>query len=177
MDPIAGTVLTTIPDPTFENFVYEIGGSPVLGAPGSVFAANYANGNAPTQVGNTLLDFDVNSATIAWQVAGRYPSTPAYANGVLYIVNNKPLQLEARSEVNGALLWSWSPAAADTKFTSETLLTNNMVFVSTDIAVYGIDTTFHAAVWSYPFTGRLALSRNGILYLEGAAPLTAINLK
>jgi len=51
------------------------------------------------------------------------------------------------------------------------------VFVSTDVAVYGIDAGSHLAVWSYPLSGRLSLSQNGILYIEGTSPLTAINLK
>lgn len=78
--------------------------------------------------------------------------------------NNRPLRLEARSEADGSLLWSWMPPqAGDTGFVSEVLLTNTMIFVSTNLAVYGIDMTTHDLVWSYPLPGRLALSANGIL--------------
>ena len=101
----------------------------------------------------------------------------AYNAGVIYVANNNPLRLEARSESDGSLLWSWSPQAGDTGFVSEVLLTKNVVFVSTDVAVYGIDAGSHMAVWSYPLSGRLSLSQNGILYIERALPLTAINLK
>jgi outer membrane protein assembly factor BamB len=55
-----------------------------------------------------------------------------------------------------------------------------MVFISTNTGVYGIDTTTHQTVWSYPAVGgaRLALSANGILYLQfGQNGLTAINVK
>jgi hypothetical protein len=45
------------------------------------------------------------------------------------------------------------------------------------LTVYGVDTTSHKTVWSYPLSGRLALSQNGVLYIEGAAPLAAINVK
>jgi hypothetical protein len=54
------------------------------------------------------------------------------------------------------------------------------VFISTNTAVYGIDTTTHQTVWSYPAVGgaRLALSANGILYLQfGAIGITAVNVK
>jgi outer membrane protein assembly factor BamB len=72
--------------------------------------------------------------------------------------------------------------ASDTNFLSEALLTQNMVFISTNTAVYGIDTTTHQTVWSYPTStaggARLALSANGILYLQfGANGITAINVK
>ena len=65
------------------------------------------------------------------------------------------------------------------------LLTRNTVVVSTDRSTYAIDRTTHHVVWSYPASGNLALSPNGILYIEsyGNAPgngtgttLTAINV-
>jgi len=179
VDPMTGAVLHSITDPTFQNYVYEIGGSPVLGAPGSVFVANYENsllnGGA---IGNTLLKFDVGPDTIGWQVPGVFPSTPAYAKGVLYVANEKPLRLEARAEADGTVLWSWTPPqAGDSNFISETLLTGNLVLISTNLATYAIDLASHQAVWSYPLPGRLALSQNGVLYIQGQQFLTAINLK
>lgn len=178
-DPGTGALQESIADPTFTNYVYEIGGSPVLGAPGSVFAADYANSVLNGGgIGNTLLRFDLAANSIAWKVAGDYPSTPAYHAGVLYAANNNPLRLEARGEATGALLWWWTPPqAGDTNFDSEVLLTQNMAFVSTNLATYGIDLVTHKTVWSYPLAGRLALSRNGILYIEGGDPVTAINVK
>lgn len=178
-DPVSGAILASINDPAFVNYTYEIGGSPVLGAPGSVFVANYVNsllnGGA---IGNALINFDVAGDRIAWRKAGDYASTPAYTDGVVYAANEKPLRLEARAETTGALLWSWTPPqAGDTDFESEVLLTDNLAFVSTNIATYAIDLDSHLTVWSYPQTGRLALSRNGILYLEGTDLLTAINVK
>ena len=61
----------------------------------------------------------------------------------------------------------------------EVLLTRDIAFVSTNNAIYGIDTTTHQTVWSYPINNgaRLALSANGVLYLQSAGPLTAINVK
>jgi len=178
-DPITGAVQTTINDPTFENFEYIMDGSAVLGAPGSVFAANYTNAyiNGGAE-GNTLLDFNVNTAALTWQITGDYGYNPAYHAGVLYAANNSPFRLEARRESDGSLLWSWTPPqAGDTTFDSEVLLTDSLIFVSTNLATYGIDTSTHQLVFSYPFPGRLALSRNGILYIQGTGPIVAINVK
>jgi len=188
LDPVSGAVRTTILDPTFTNYIYVINGSAVLGDSGYVFAANYANvflnGGG---IGNTLLAFNVPLNTIAWKIAGDYANTPAYDAGVLYATNNNPVQMEARSESDGTLLWSWvPPQAGDTQFYSETLLTRNLIFVSTNLATYAIDRATHQTVWSYPLKGKLALSQNGILYIEGrqtqSSPsvpgfLTAINVK
>jgi outer membrane protein assembly factor BamB len=176
-DPVTGTSLGSIADPTFTNYVYSMNGAPVLGAPGSVFAANYVNAHIGGHK-NTLLGFDTSSKTIRWQVSGQYPTTPAYATGVLYVANNGPFRLEARAESDGALLWSWTPPdAAESSFFSEVLLTNNLVFVSTDRSTYAIDRQTHQSVWKYPVSANLALSRSGILYLEGLTTLTALNVK
>jgi hypothetical protein len=179
LNPVSGATVLQIPDPTFTNFVYEVAGSVVLGDPGYAFAANYANSNlSGCGIGNTLLGFNTTLGTIRWQVAGCYPSTPAYNAGLLYVANDNPVQLEVRSATDGSLQWSWTPPlAADTRFDSEVLLTQNMAFVSTNNAIYGIDITTHKTIWGYPFVGRLALSANGVLYLQNAGPLTAINVK
>ena len=98
---------------------------------------------------------------------GAYTGTPAYANGVLFAVNRSPLRLEARNESTGALLWSWTPPlASETTFIGDPLVTNNVVFVSTDQAVYAIDLTTHVPRWSYQITGRLALSASGVLFVS-----------
>ena len=183
-DPVSGALKTSISDPTFTNYIYEIGGSAVLGASNSVFAAAYGNsflnGGA---IGNSLVHFNLQSNTVDWSIRGVYPSTPAYDNGVVYAVNNNPLRLEARSETDGTLIWSWTPpASGDIGFLSEVLLTQNAVIVSTNLSTYAIDRSTHHVMWSYPAAGNLALSPNGILYIEGygtggsTATLTAINV-
>jgi len=168
-DPVSGAVKASIADPTFTNYIYEIGGSAVLGAPNSVFAAAYGNKflNGGT-IGNSLVHFNVKTQSVDWSVKGDYPATPAYDSGVVYIVNNNPLRVEARTEGDASLNWSWTPpAAGDTEFKSEVLLTQNVVIVSTNLSTYAIDRGTHHTVWSYPAAGNLALSSNGILYVEG----------
>ena len=186
-DPVTGTLKATITDPTFTNYIYEIGGSAVLGAPDSVFAAAYGNSwlNGGG-IGNSLVHFNLKSNTVDWSIHGVYPSTPAYDSAVVYVANNNPLRLEARNEADGSLAWSWTPpASGDSKFISEVLLTRNTVVVSTDRSTYAIDRTTHHVVWSYPTSGNLALSPNGILYIESygngagsgtTTTLTAINV-
>jgi hypothetical protein len=185
-DPVSGVLKATITDPTFSNYIYEIGGSAVLGAPQSVFAAAYANRvlNGGS-IGNSLVHFNLRTNTVDWSIPGVYAATPAYDGGVVYAVNNNPLRLEARAESSGALLWSWTPpASGDVEFASEVLLTRNAVFVSTNQSTYAIDRVSRRTMWSYPAAGNLALSRNGVLYIakqgaygESDTTLTAINLR
>jgi hypothetical protein len=183
-DSVSGTLTASIADPTFTNYVYEIGGSAVLAGPNSVFAAAYENkflnGGA---IGNSLVHFNVHAQSVDWTVKGDFPKTPAYDSGVIYLVNNNPLQVEARDEMTGTLLWHWAAqAAGDTEFISEVLLTQNLVIVSTNLSTYAIDRTTHHAAWSYPAAGSLALSASAILYIAGygtygsTALLTAINV-
>jgi hypothetical protein len=176
-DPVSGALKTRISDPTFRDSTHEVAGSAVLGAPKSLFAAAYGNGTGDGSGGNSLVHFNLDSNTVDWTIAGHYPSTAAYDSGVVYAVNNDPLQIEARSEADGSLIWSWTPPApADTGFISEVLLTKTAVIVSTNVSTYAIDRNTHHAVWSYPQAGNLALSPNGILYIEGNGTLTAINV-
>lgn len=176
LDPLNGSILQTIVDPSYRNYVHRIGGAAVLGAPGSVFAANHSI--AALDTNNTLLNFDVHNSTVRWQVEGRYPTTPAYDDGIVYATNHVPLRVEARRETDGELLGSWTPPhSADRNFASEVLLTENLLFVSTNRSVYALDRATYRPVWSFPASGHLALSRNGVLYIETADRLIAINLK
>jgi outer membrane protein assembly factor BamB len=178
-DPVTGAITHKIPDPTFQNYTYVIGGSPVIGAPGSIFMANYENSLLNGGgIGNTLLNFRIASNSIAWQVPGDYPSTPAYDNGRLYVANNNPVRLEVRAENDGNLIWSWiPPQAGDIAFISEVLLTKNLVFVSTNLATYAVDLSRHMTVWSVPLVGKLSLSKSGVLYIQAADEITAFNVK
>ena len=181
LDPLTGVASVTIHDPTYQNYIYDTGGAPVLGneSLGSVFGASYSNSFLNGGgIGNTLTNFRTTTGTIAWQVPGVYPTTPAYRDGLLYIVNNNPLRLEVRAEADGAVQWWWTPEyAGEGNFLGEVLLTNTHAFVSTSYATHAIDLATHKSVWSYPAAGKLALSPNGVLYIHNATDLTAVNLK
>jgi hypothetical protein len=178
IDPATGAVLSTIKDNNAPTYSYQVNGSAVLASPGTVFAANYATASYSYGAGNELLKFNTAKGFIDFRIAGSYPMTPAYASGVVYAPNLNPYRLEARAESDGALQWTWtSPIAGDTTWTSEPLVTKNLVFISTTTATYAVDMRTHKTVWSYPATGRLALSQNGVLYISGLDALVAINLK
>lgn len=149
-------------------------GAPVLGSNNAVIITNGqgAWGDAP------LSHFDLALLSRNWSIPGRYVGNPAVANGVIYVMNASPYQLEARSESTGDLLWSWQPTRIDeTKFQGSVVTTDNIVFVSTNKRVYAIDVHTHQPVWSYWRPGQLAISANGVLYVTTGSKLGAVNLK
>lgn len=181
IDRTTGAVVQSILDNSYLWSGYSMFSAPVIGAANSVAAVNTGNPN-----NNELIDFDTSGGTIRWHIPGKYLGNPAYHAGVFYAWNGNPLQLEARAETDGALLWSWSPpaGAAIQGYQNDVLLTDNLVFVSTGTSTYAIDLTTHQAVWSLPYGGRLAISNQGVLYLSTHDPLNsssawmaAINLK
>jgi hypothetical protein len=181
VDKTNGVSVGSIVDSTWSWAGYDMHGAPVLGAANSVICINVGNQNA-----NSLLDFNTSTNTLAWSSVGPYGGNPAYASGNIYATNKTPMRLEARSEATGALLWSWSPpTSSETSYVGDVLLTNNLVFLSTNTTIYAIDTTTHQSVWSLPTSGYLALSEYGVLYVvetvSGATSTTgnvyALNVK
>jgi hypothetical protein len=178
-DRKTGKVLNEIKDLNFKWNASQGDGAVVLGASGNAFVANYSTAYlGGVWADNELLKFNTAKGIIDWRIAGSYPLTPAYAEGVLFAANTKPYRIEVRAETDGVLLWSWVPGqAAETGWKGEPIVTKNLLFVSTNVATYAIDLRTHKAVWSYPFAGRLAVTRSGVLYIQNEEALVALNLK
>jgi hypothetical protein len=160
-----GALQFSIADASYAWGGYAMDCAPVLGAANSVFAVDLGN-----PASNSLVDFDIAARTVSWTAPGPYSGSPAYANGVIYALNTSPLRLEVRSESGGALLWHWTPQQpGENQFVGDVLLTDNLVFLSTNVAVYAIDLATQQSVWSMATPGRLALSANGVLYIVTAS--------
>lgn len=179
-----GQVAFTIKDPKFERDGFGTHGAPVLGTNGTVIAVSGGNAFGDTR----LVSFNTATRGLNWSVTGRYGGVPVLAKGVVYVTNvsaesSRPT-VEARRESNGELLWSWKPPRLEEKAReglhgsySDLLVTDNLIFVSTSQRVYAIDLETHSPVWSYWKTGNLAMSANGVLYINSGDSLGAVNLK
>jgi hypothetical protein len=178
LDRKTGAVVTEIKNQSTQ-YAIQMNGAVVLGVDGNAFAGNYSiASNYGGSATNELLKFNTAKGYIDWRISGNYPLTPAYSKGVVYVQNLSPYRIEARNEGDGTLAWSWTPGqAAETTWGGEPVVTNNLMFVSTNLATYAIDMTTHKPVWSYPASGRLALSRSGILYIQNTEAVVAVNLK
>ena len=170
-DNQTGALIGGIADPNYSWNGYTTAGAPVLGAANTVYA-----GNLSDRAKNAIVNFDTLNLAVRWSIKGAYSGNPAYAAGTLFAANNAPVELEAVNETDGSKTWTWTPPAADGNFVSDVLVTSNLVFVSTSANTYAIDRSTHQAVWSYAASGSLALSANGVLYIEGGHTIVAINL-
>jgi hypothetical protein len=62
-------------------------------------------------------------------------------------------------------------------------VTNNLLFVSTTGdsstpgVTFAVDLASHLTVWSYPMSGPLAISKEGVLYIVQGNKVAAIDLK
>jgi len=108
-----------------------------------------ASGLGPTVIPGTpdvvvvghgnLVNFDTSAMQVKWSLSShdirRVRWKPGNRCSTLYVQNCGQLQLEARNEADGVLLWSWQPPASDDRsFVRNVVATDNLVFVSTSPA-------------------------------------------
>jgi outer membrane protein assembly factor BamB len=155
----------------------------ITGANSVLIGYLYFNGNGSYNY--RLEKFDTQDRTVSWfadsdSVDG-LPLDPVVANGVVYMVNAALNRLEARSESDGTLLWTWTPPTVDQsafRTGARMIVTDNLLFAATDRFVYAVSLTSHTDVWSHWNSGTLAMSASGVLYVRSdAAFLDAINLR
>ena len=174
LDPTTGKVGFNIPVPgTKGQPVFRQ--APVLGTNAMVFVVSGADASG-IGVSNKLLAFDTAAKSLKWTLTGNYRSNPVDAAGTLYVLNGS--LLEARKPADGTLLWSWpipDPGFGGT-VQPNIVVVGNLVFVPARISTYAVDVTTRQSIWSYPYSGEIAVSDNGILYIRSVKTV-AINLR
>ena len=137
------------------------GGTPVLGG----------SNNLITVRSDRLVSVDLGTKQVQWERSGSFSGTAAVGNGTIYVISGQDLQ--ARSESDGTLRWSWTPP--DGSPTREIVVTRNIVFVTTSANTYGVDIAARRQGWSYAAGGHLALSGQGYLFIaQQDGKLTAV---
>jgi outer membrane protein assembly factor BamB len=182
-DLATGAPVASITDPFSSGFgYYSIFSAPMLGSTGNaiVFSGGGFSGRAASSSEQyeerVLVSYDVGRKAVAWRSANAYITHPAIANGVVYAARNTPPMLDALSETDGRILWSWPLPAGNSAFHRNVVVTRNLVFVSTDLNVYAVDLNTRRQVWSYPQPGMLAISGKNVLYIATGATLSDGNL-
>lgn len=127
------------------------GGTPVLGGSNELL----------TLRSDRLVSVNLGTQQVQWEQSGSFAGVAAVGNGTIYVISGQSLQ--ARSESNGTVQWSWTPP--DGPPIGEIVVTRNIVFVATYGTTYGVDIAARRQVWSYPATGSLALSAQGYLFI------------
>lgn len=182
-DKFSGEKISSILDPFTSKFSYYwLFSAPMLGANGNVISfsdtgfSGLAFSSSEQYQSRILVDYDINGKAYSWRSSNAYLTHPAMANGVIYVARNSPATLDALSETDGHVLWSWTPPAGDTSFHRNTVVTQNLVFVSTDKNVYAIDLATHQSVWQFAQPGMLAISGSNVLYIATGATISDGNL-
>lgn len=175
LDGDTGARLWTLVDDGYANWDTAMRGTAVLDGQGSAYAVHHSPFER-VEGKSRLVSASLADRAWRWRVADHFSSNPIVAGSAVYVVNGQAV--DARSAETGALLWSWtSPEAFPRSLDAESsiVLVGTVLFVATIGHTYAIDVNTRAMVWSYPASGRLAVSDNGILYIAGRR-LVAINL-
>jgi len=188
LDRNSGSVVQQIADTRNKYSDYDYYGAPIISSPGHVLA--FSDGQFLTSVSleesfhpRALIRYDIAAGTVSWISAVEYMTAPAVSQGVVFAASNTVNRLDAIDEPTGQVQWSW-PAPSGELFIRNIVAANNLVFVSTDKAVYAVDRVTHQPVWTVATPGGLSIA--DLTYLLIASPasrsntpatLTAIRLK
>ncbi|MGH7179074.1 MAG: PQQ-binding-like beta-propeller repeat protein, partial [Tepidisphaeraceae bacterium] len=160
----SGKTVFEIADPHFSWNGWSMHTAPVLGSSNDLLAV---------QAGR-LVSFDLGTRALRYELNGRFTGAVTVSAAVLYLINDG--RLEVRREIDGALLWSWSPPTGQLRGTS--VVTRNLLFAATDNVTYAVDLGARRHTWAYPAGGSLALSAQGILFIARAdGKLSAVTVR
>lgn len=158
-----GELLFNIPDPEFDWHGYDVGYAPVLAGLERVLVVEDGR----------LMNFNLSSQAIEWQLDNQYAKQPAYSNDIVYAVSSG--SVHAINLADGSIAWEWTGADA---ITNNLIVTKNILFSASASVTYAIDLETSEVVWSYPVGGRLVLGDDSTLYiLSSDDELVAINIE
>jgi hypothetical protein len=171
---LTGSPFGTVTNPDFNWLGYALNIAPVLPGDGSALVVDGVYSAAHP---NHLIRYVVTGSGEGWRADGSFVSNPVVANGLVYVLNAAANRLEVRDLATGTMQWTWVvPSAQESLPVGNLVLTNNLIFLTTNAATYAIDLATHAPVWSIARTGDLALSSNRVLYIASDTRIDAIDL-
>lgn len=137
LDAETGTTLGTISDPNANTSWGSSVESPVLADPNTAIFSN----------GGYLTSYNLSSRTINWSIGQplNYGGQPSVDEKYIYMRNVG--KLNVINKTTGEVIWTWKKAG---EFVGDQIIvTDNLVFVETQQAIYAISKETHKAVWSY----------------------------
>jgi outer membrane protein assembly factor BamB len=168
IDRRTGEPKASLADPFFQNSFYSYYGAPVLGTMGNVMAYSSQRSASTPSI---LVNWSTGTKTMVWRSASTYSTAPAVGGGRIYLSRANPGELNALDEATGRVLWGWAPPLGE-QMIGNTILTDTLVFVCTNKAIYAIPTqgSTHTPVWSAAGGGDMALTSDGTLIVTGKVP-------
>ncbi|MEJ2727654.1 MAG: PQQ-binding-like beta-propeller repeat protein [Deltaproteobacteria bacterium] len=121
-----------------------------------------------------LINFDLADededgiGDIKWEKDGGFSGQPSLAEGIIFAVYDGDLY--ALDESDGSFIDEWKPwqAPQGESIVTPMIVTDNLIFASTESATYALDLEKQKEQWSYPAGGHLALSDEGVLFIATA---------
>ncbi len=146
-------------------WTYATGATPSILSPGLAVA----NGTVYFPASGTLHALDADTGAVRWKVAnpGFTASSPAIANGTIYIGATLDHSLHALDAETGVEKWSF-PTLANVAFTSAAVANGVAYIGSYDGMIYAVDAQTGAKLWSFTTGGIIEGSAavvNGRLYI------------
>jgi outer membrane protein assembly factor BamB len=179
VDRATGAVKFSIADPQFVLCCYTQIAAPIVGTGGKnviALSGDQVSGVSSSSEGGyrarALINFDLDQRNIAWRTTKAYITHPALAHSTLFAGTLDAPSLDAIGESDGAVKWSWTPTSGDTKFCRNVVATKNLIFASTDVALYAIDINTRQQVWSAPYPGDIALDGDMLVVSVGCKTST-----
>lgn len=127
---------------------------------------------------STIFNLDTSTKKFRWSVQGVIGTNTAAPDIVYNYTPGNTYLWTVTPTGKTAMVWVLITRDVDDSYIlSDLIVTNNLIFLSTDVSVYAIDRTTYKTVWNYPVSGKLSLSDNGILYVTGSSSVTAFNLR
>jgi len=160
----SGQLEYSILDPLYDWSGYSLYQAPVLGHYQNILLTN----------GGRLVNFDLRSKSIGWQVNGSFTGQVSLGLGQVFAINAGALNVI--DEATGTHLWIWEPSGGGS-ISGNMVVTMDMVFLHDATTTYAVNLNTQLEVWSYPAAGHLTLSDDGSLYIATSdGELIAINI-
>jgi PQQ-like domain len=164
INQVTGAIAYTIPDPL--GFATPTNANVVLGNQNDALVHG-----ALTSASGDIISFDLSNQAIRWRVDVNATGDMAVVNGKVYVPSGDAVFIY--DEASGKLLGQMT-AGSGVNLTSNTLVTSNVLFVSSATETYGFDLTTLAELWSVNDGGQLSWE-NGTLLISNSSSVSAFN--
>lgn len=124
---------------------------------------------------SVIRSVSLNDHKLTWEKKGAFQAQPVVGNSVVYTASNAG-DINAYSEINGTLLWTWKNASPEHNV-KNMILTNNVLLVGMEKSVIGIDLTSQKKIWTYNVGGEITLKGNTLYISSKNGKLTAVTIK
>lgn len=129
--------------------------------------------SAPSLNHRPITSFDPAVGDTNWSTSETYQHIPAFGNGVLYAMRNRPFTLDAIDTGTGAVMWRLVEPNNIVRSGCNIVVTDTHIFFSTDNYVFAVDLDTKEVEVIHGYNGCLAVTPNHqLIIVESKAGAT-----